>query len=117
MHADLTLDGHTFTLADEYPEYDAFGPKARGGTSVVLTYKVQSGVDAAWQRAVDAGAEVVYPLVDQFYGARAGRLHDPFGHQWMMTMEIEQLSDDELQRRLAAWDEAHDVTSRGVDSI
>ena len=46
-------------------------------------------VDAAWQRAVAAGAEVIYPLEDQFYGERGGRLRDPFGQQWMMSQHIE----------------------------
>jgi PhnB protein len=58
-------------------------------------------VDAAWERAVAAGAEVVFPLADQFYGDRAGRLRDPSGQQWMMSQRTEDLSLEELNRRAA----------------
>jgi hypothetical protein len=53
-------------------------------------------VDAAWQRAVAAGAEVIYPLEDQFYGERGGRLRDPFGQQWMMSQHIEDVPAEEM---------------------
>jgi PhnB protein len=59
-------------------------------------------VDAAWQRAVDAGAEVLFPLQDQFYGDRAGRLRDPFGQQWMLSQRVEDVSPEEMSRRAAA---------------
>jgi uncharacterized glyoxalase superfamily protein PhnB len=59
-------------------------------------------VDAAWKRAVDAGAEVVYPLADHFYGERGGRLSDPFGQQWMLSQRIEEVSPEELHRRAAS---------------
>ncbi len=59
-------------------------------------------VDAAWERAVAAGAEVIYPLEDQFYGERGGRLRDPFGQQWMMSQHIEDVSAEEMARRAAA---------------
>jgi PhnB protein len=58
-------------------------------------------VDAAWNRAVAAGAEVVYPLADQFYGERGGRLRDPFGHQWSLSQHIEDVSPEEMNRRAA----------------
>jgi PhnB protein len=58
-------------------------------------------VDAVWERAVTAGGEVVYPLADQFYGERGGRLRDPFGQQWMLSQRIEQLSREEMERRAA----------------
>jgi PhnB protein len=58
-------------------------------------------VDACWERAVAAGAEVVYPLADQFYGERGGRLRDPFGQQWMLSQRIEDLSREEMDRRAA----------------
>lgn len=56
-------------------------------------------VDGAWKRAVAAGAEVVYPLADQFYGERGGRLRDPFGQQWMLSQRIEEVSAAEMERR------------------
>jgi PhnB protein len=58
-------------------------------------------VDAVWERAVAAGAEIIYPLADQFYGDRAGRLRDPFGQQWMLSQRIEIVSRDEMDRRAA----------------
>jgi PhnB protein len=60
-------------------------------------------VDAAWERAVGAGAEVIYSLEDQFYGERGGRLRDPFGQQWMMSQHIEDVSAEEMRRRAAAF--------------
>ena len=59
-------------------------------------------VDAAWERAVEAGAEVIYPLEDQFYGERGGRLRDPFGQQWMMSQHIEDVPAGEMARRAQA---------------
>jgi uncharacterized glyoxalase superfamily protein PhnB len=56
-------------------------------------------VDAARERALAAGAEVVYPLADQFYGERGGRLRDPSGQQWMLSQRIEDLSHEEIVRR------------------
>jgi uncharacterized glyoxalase superfamily protein PhnB len=56
-------------------------------------------VDAAWDRAVQAGAEVIYPLADQFYGERGGRLGDPFGNQWMLASRIEILKPDQVAAR------------------
>ena len=56
-------------------------------------------VDAAWERAVATSAEVIYPLADQFYGERGGRLRDPFGHQWMLSQRIEELTAGEIARR------------------
>ncbi|HEY0998431.1 MAG TPA: VOC family protein, partial [Streptosporangiaceae bacterium] len=60
-------------------------------------------VDAAWERAVAAGTEVIYPLEDQFYGERGGRLRDPFGHQWMMSQHIEDVPPGEMARRATAF--------------
>ena len=72
---------------------------AEGGGSILATY--WPDVDAAWQRAIDAGAEVVFPLADQFYGERGGRLRDPYGHQWMLAQRTEELSHEEMMRRAA----------------
>jgi uncharacterized glyoxalase superfamily protein PhnB len=66
-------------------------------TAIMATY--WEDVDAAWERAVGAGAEVMYPLADQFYGERGGRLRDPFGHQWMLSQVIEEVSHEEIVRR------------------
>ena len=68
--------------------------------SLLCTY--WPNVDAAWERARAAGAEVVYPLDDQFYGERGGRLQDPFGQQWMLASRTEILSADEMTERMRA---------------
>jgi hypothetical protein len=70
-------------------------------TAITATY--WDDVDTAWQRAVTAGAAVVYPLADQFYGERAGRLRDPFGQQWMLSRRIETVPAEEMTRRAAAF--------------
>jgi PhnB protein len=79
----------------------ARSPVSLGGvvSAVMATY--WENVDACWERAVAAGAEVVYPLTDQFYGERGGRLRDPFGQQWMLSQRIEDLSREEMDRRAA----------------
>jgi PhnB protein len=81
-------------------------PSATGkiATAVMATY--WPDVDAAWQPAVDAGAEVLYPLENQFYGERSGRLRDPFGQQWMLSQHIEDVSPEEMGRRAAAYFES-----------
>ena len=76
------------------------GPPARATgavTAIMATY--WRDVDSAWERALRAGAEVIYPLEDQFYGERGGRLRDPFGQQWMLSQRIEHLSPEELEER------------------
>lgn len=70
-----------------------------GGGTILATY--WEDVDAAWERALTAGADAIYPLADQFYGERGGRLGDPFGHQWMLAQRTEDLSHAEMTRRAA----------------
>jgi uncharacterized glyoxalase superfamily protein PhnB len=70
-------------------------------SAIMATY--WEDVDGAWNRAVAAGAEVVYELADQFYGERGGRLRDPFGHQWMLSKRIERVTPEEMDRRAAAF--------------
>lgn len=70
-------------------------------SAIMATY--WPDVDAAWERAVAAGAEVLFPLADQFYGERGGRLRDPFGQQWMLSQRIEDLSLEDINRRAAAF--------------
>ena len=79
----------------------ARSPDSLGGVVSAIMASYWEDVDAVWERAVAAGAEVVYPLADQFYGERGGRLRDPFGHQWMLSQRIERLSPDEINRRAA----------------
>ncbi|HKP56290.1 MAG TPA: VOC family protein [Polyangiales bacterium] len=100
-HAELTIEGARFMLADEYPNIDCIGPIRRGGTSVSLTVYV-SDVDASVARAIAAGARLERPVEDQFYGERVGWIVDPFGHRWSLNSVIEQLSPATIRERYAA---------------
>jgi uncharacterized glyoxalase superfamily protein PhnB len=73
-------------------------PRTLGGTSFSIHLHVTS-VDEAFEQAVRAGASVVTPLKDQFYGERSGTVRDPFGHEWLLGQNIESVSTDEMQRR------------------
>jgi PhnB protein len=97
-HAQLDLGGHTLMLADEYPELGLRGPSPGGGTTVTLHLHVDDA-DAVIRQAVEAGATIVIEPADRFYGERSGRIRDPFGHEWNIGHQIEEVSSDEMQRR------------------
>jgi PhnB protein len=88
--------------ADRASEAPARSPEALGGFVTAVMALYWEDVDSAWARALDAGVEVVYPIADQFYGERGGRVRDPFGQQWMLSQHIEDVSPDEMNRRAAA---------------
>ena len=79
--AQLAVDGAVFWLADESPEHKNFSPETLGGGTVRMVL-VADDPDALFARAVAAGATVVWPVADQPYGWRVGRVADPFGHHW-----------------------------------
>jgi PhnB protein len=94
IHAEIQIGDSVVMVTEE--------GAARPGesvTAIMATY--WEDVDAVWERAVAAGAEVLYPLEDQFYGDRGGRLRDPFGQQWSLSQRIESLSREEMERRAA----------------
>jgi uncharacterized glyoxalase superfamily protein PhnB len=97
-HAELELGGTTIMLSDEFPEFGIRGPASIGGTSFTLHLHVDDA-DAAIARAVAAGATLVRPATDQFYGERSGTVRDPFGHEWAIGHEIEQVTPAKMQRR------------------
>ena len=98
IHAEVRIGDSVVMLTGESDE--ARSPSSAGTvTAILATY--WEDVDAAWERALAAGAEVVYPLADQFYGERGGRLRDPFGHQWMLSQVIEDVPPEEMERRAA----------------
>lgn len=101
MHAEIKIGDSPLMMADEFPDMGHLGPSTRGGTTVSLMLYVRD-VDAAFDRAVKAGATVVRPVKDQFYGDRSGTLNDPFGHQWTIATHVEDVSPEEMQRRLQA---------------
>jgi uncharacterized glyoxalase superfamily protein PhnB len=100
-HAEIKIGPTTLMLADEYPEHGIRGPLSLGGTSFAIHLHV-GDVDKAFARAVDAGATVVRPLKDQFYGERSGTVRDPFGHEWLLGGHLEAVEPEEMQRRYTA---------------
>jgi PhnB protein len=100
-HAELTIEGAPFALADEYPNIDCIGPIRRGGTTVSLGVYV-GDVDATVARALAAGARLERPVTDEFYGERVGWIRDPFGHRWSLNSIIEELSPAEIHERYVA---------------
>jgi PhnB protein len=99
-HAELQLGDSVLMLADEFPDADAKGPSAYGGSPVSLTVYVED-VDATFERAAEAGATVVWPLENKFYGDRAATFDDPFGHRWTINSHVEDVSPEEMGRRAA----------------
>ena len=97
-HAELDFGGTTIMISDEYPEAGIVGPETLNGTTFSVHLHVDDA-DAAVARAVAAGAAIVRPLRDQFYGERSGAIRDPFGHDWLIGHEIEKVTPQEMQRR------------------
>ena len=101
MHAELLLGDSRFFVVDEFPD-SVVSPSTLGGTTVTMHLYVPD-VDDLFNRAVEAGATVVMPVADQFWGDRYGILRDPFGHRWSIASRIEDLSPKKLQDRAKAW--------------
>ncbi len=100
-HAEVQIGDSRVMLADEHPEFGAVSAQTLGNTPVSLCLYV-ADVDAAFQRAVAAGAQVLRPVKDQFYGDRSGTFADPFGHKWTIATHKEDLSPEEVNRRFEA---------------
>ena len=100
-HAEIEIGAAHLMLADEYPEFGALSPAAVGGTPVSLHLYV-TDVDAVVTRATQAGATIVQPLRDEFFGDRVALLADPFGHRWHLATRKEDVTPDEMQRRMDA---------------
>lgn len=96
-HAEVMIQGVPVMLSDEFPGI-AVSPQELGGTPMTLHLLVPD-VDAAYARAIAAGATAVRPVADQFYGDRSGLLLDPFGHKWNLATRTEEVSDEEVRRR------------------
>jgi PhnB protein len=101
MHAEVKIGNSTLMLADENPEQGAISPATLGGTSgSVMLYT--DDVDAVFNQAVAAGAKVLMPATDMFWGDRMGSVLDPFGHQWSIATHKEDVSPEEIGKRMAA---------------
>lgn len=99
-HAELRIGEAPLMLADEFPEMGFRSPQTLGGSPVTLHLYV-SDADAAVQRAVEAGARLLRPVADQFYGDRGGQVEDPYGHLWWIATRKEQLGVEEIRQRAA----------------
>src|ERR1039457_2781054 len=99
MHAELKIGDSIIMLSDEWPEFGALSPLSSGGAGMGLHIYVD-GVDAAFDRAVKAGARVDMPVSDQFWGDRYGKLTDPFGHKWSIATHTKDMSADEMKRSM-----------------
>jgi PhnB protein len=102
MHAELKIDGSSIMLAEEYPQMGAKSPKSYGGSPVSILFYVED-VDARVSQAVAAGAKVVRPVKDQFYGDRSGVLEDPYGHVWSVATHVEDVTPQEMRIRFEAF--------------
>jgi PhnB protein len=103
IHAEIQIGHSVVMITGDAIDGPVRSPGRLGGMVTCVMALYWQDVDAAWQRAVTAGAEVIYPLEDQFYGERGGRLRDPFGQQWMMSQHIEDVPPEEMARRAAAF--------------
>jgi len=100
-HAELEIGKSVIMLADESPEMDARSPRTVGGTPVSLHVYVEDA-DATFERALEAGAKMLQPVEDKFYGDRSGSFEDPFGHRWHVATHVEDVPSGEMEKRAAA---------------
>lgn len=100
MHAEIQIGDSRIMLADEFPEMGARSPKSIGGSPVFIHLYVED-VDRVIAQAIESGAKIDRPIQDQFYGDRSGSVSDPFGHTWAISTHKEDLSPEEIQKRMA----------------
>ena len=97
-HMELLIGGTVLMLSDEWPEYDIYAPEPDRPSGFLLHLHVDDA-DALIERAVAAGARLIRPLQDHFYGERSGTIRDPFGYDWLIGHAIEEVAPEEIQRR------------------
>ena len=100
MSVELRLGDSSLMIADEFPELGVLSPRSIGGTATVLHLSVDD-VEPLWNRAVEAGAEVLQPLGDAFWGDRYGQVRDPFGHKWGLAQHVRDVPREEVLRAAA----------------
>jgi len=102
MHAEIKIGDSIVMLSEEHPAMGCRGPQTVGSTTVDL-YLYLEDVDKTFNRAVSAGAKVLMPVADMFWGDRAGKVADPFGHEWMLATHKEDPSQEEIRKRAQAF--------------
>jgi PhnB protein len=101
-HAEIQIGDSVIMMADASPDMDFNDPKKLGGTPVTLTVYVED-VDKTFKNALKAGAKETQPVEDKFYGDRAGAFDDPWGHRWNVMSHVEDVSPEEMNKRMAAF--------------
>lgn len=102
MHAEIRIGDSIIMLGEENEQWGALSPMSTKGNPGSLHIYV-ADADAAFARAVDAGATVRYPLEDAFWGDRYGKVVDPFGHEWSIATRVKEMSREEMERAAAEW--------------
>lgn len=106
-HCELRIGDSVIMLADEFPKMGAVAPTEQAGRAFSLLIYVNN-VDDVFHQAVAAGAKVIRNLENQFYGDRMGTVQDPFGHNWHLAQQVENVSPEEIKRRSEKiWNEQH----------
>lgn len=101
-HAETRIGDTVLMLSDEWPDMNALSPNTRGGATSSFMIYVEDA-DAAYARAVKAGARADRPVKQEFWGDRIGSVVDPFGHKWSLSTHVEDVAPKEMQRRMEAW--------------
>lgn len=101
-HAEIRIGDSVLMLNDENPKWNTLSPQTLGGTPMAIRIYVEN-VDEAVQRAVNGGATVIMPVSNQFWGDRTGVILDPFGFRWSLATHIEDVSNEEMDRRTEAF--------------
>jgi len=99
-HAEIAIGASVVMMSDEHPDFGALSPTMLGGSPTSFHLKVENA-DKAVKRALKAGATLVRPVADQFYGERSGMVADPFGYRWFLGADVENVSPKEMQKRYA----------------
>lgn len=99
-HAEIKIGAARIMLADEYPDYEFLSPPTVGGTPVMIHIYVED-VDRFVKKALAEGLKELRPLETHFYGDRGGKYQDPFGHIWIFSTHVEDVPQDEVERRAA----------------
>ena len=109
-HAETRIGDTVVMLSDEWPDMNALAPNSRGGATASFMIYVEDA-DAAYSRAVKAGARADRPVRQEFWGDRIGTVVDPFGHKWSLATHVEDVSPEEMQRRMEAWSKQQQATA------
>jgi PhnB protein len=105
-HAEIRIGGSTIMLADEHPEIGCVSPQTLGGSPMSFFVNVPD-VDTSVKHATAAGGTLSRPLENKFYGHRSGEITDPFGYRWTLSTKIEDVAEDEVQRRAVEEEKKH----------